>query len=81
VNNSKQLQFADLVVRVQRCELCHRMQGRRKILGSSNGNLDAPLIFVAEAPGRLGADRFGIPLYGDQTGRNFEMLISCVGLS
>ena len=57
------------------------MQGRRGILGSSNGNLDASILFVAEAPGRLGADRFGIPLYGDQTGQNFETLISCAGLS
>ncbi len=76
----KQSQFADLVARVQRCNLCPRMQSRRKILGSSNGNLDSPIVFIAEAPGRLGADKFGIPLYGDQTGRNFESLIASAGL-
>jgi uracil-DNA glycosylase family 4 len=36
-------------------------------------------LFVAEAPGRLGADRTGIPLYGDRTGDNFESLLGNVG--
>ena len=34
---------------------------------------------MAEAPGRLGADRTGIPLYGDRTGDNFEALLGNVG--
>jgi uracil-DNA glycosylase family 4 len=34
---------------------------------------------VAEAPGRLGADRTGVPLYGDRTGDNFETLLGNVG--
>ena len=78
---SKQSLFADLVARVQHCNLCPRMQHRKKVLGSSNGNLDSSLLFIAEAPGRLGADKFGIPLYGDQTGRNFEKLIAGAGLN
>lgn len=77
---SKQSLFADLVARVRHCNLCPRMQHRKKVLGSSNGGLDSPILFIAEAPGRLGADKFGIPLYGDQTGRNFEMLIASAGL-
>ena len=36
-------------------------------------------MFIAEAPGRLGADRTGIPLYGDRTGDNFEALLGNVG--
>jgi len=80
VEKSKQSLFADLVARVQSCNLCPRMEGRRKILGLSNGNLDSPIVFIAEAPGRLGADKFGIPLCGDQTGRNFEWLIASAGL-
>jgi uracil-DNA glycosylase family 4 len=81
VKKSKQSQFADLVARVQCCDLCPRMQDRRKVLGPSNGNLDSPIVFIAEAPGRLGADKFGIPLHGDQTGHNFELLIASAGLS
>lgn len=30
-------------------------------------------------PGRLGADRTGIPLFGDRTGDNFEMLLNNIG--
>jgi len=56
------------------------MLSRKKVLGPSNGNLNSPILFIAEAPGRLGADKFGIPLYGDQTGRNFEMLLKSAGL-
>ena len=78
---SKQLQFADLIARVLNCSLCPRMSQRRPVLGPSNGNLNAPAVFIAEAPGRLGADKFGIPLFGDQTGRNFEWLLSNAGLS
>lgn len=81
VTKSKQALFADLIARVQHCNLCPRMQHRRKVLGSSNGSLDAPIFFIAEAPGRLGADKFGIPLYGDQAGRNFEMLIASTRLN
>ena len=46
-----------------------------------NGNLHASIMFIAEAPGRLGADRTGIPLHGDQTGDNFERLLRHVGLT
>ncbi|MBI4302996.1 MAG: uracil-DNA glycosylase [Chloroflexi bacterium] len=51
------------------------MSQRRRVLGASNGSLDSPVIFIGEAPGRLGADRFGIPLYGDQAGKNFELFL------
>ncbi len=78
---SKQSLFADLVARVEHCNLCPRMQHRRKVLGSSNGSLDSSILFIAEAPGRLGADKFGIPLHGDQAGRNFEMLIASVNIN
>ncbi len=78
---SKQSLFSDLVARVQHCNLCPRMQHRKRVLGFANGNLHAPVLFIAEAPGRLGADRFGIPLHGDQAGRNFEMLIASADLN
>ena len=38
-------------------------------------------MFVAEAPGRLGAARSGVPLCGDQSGRNFERLMDSIGLT
>lgn len=80
MEKSKQSLFTDLVARVQHCNLCPRMQSRRKVLGPLNGDLNSPAVFIAEAPGRLGADKFGIPLYGDQTGQNFQMLLAAAGL-
>jgi uracil-DNA glycosylase family 4 len=38
-------------------------------------------MFIAEAPGRFGADRTGVPLHGDRTGDNFEALLETAGLS
>ncbi len=77
---SEQSRFADLIRRVRDCSLCSRMCLCKPVLSLSNGSLDSPVVFIAEAPGRLGADRFGIPLYGDQTGRNFQGLISNAGI-
>jgi uracil-DNA glycosylase len=57
------------------------MRQRRPVLSSRNGNIESPVVFIAEAPGRLGADKYNIPLYGDQTGRNFNWLISQAGMS
>lgn len=48
-------------------------------MSAANGSLNSRVLFVAEAPGRLGADRTGIPLYGDRTGDNFETLLGNVG--
>lgn len=77
---SKQLQLANLITRVQNCNLCPRMSHRRPVLSLSNGNLNTLAVFIAEAPGRLGADKSGIPLFGDQTGRNFNLLLSNAGI-
>lgn len=57
------------------------MDGRTRALGPGNGPLDARILFVAEAPGRLGADRTGVPLQGDATGRNFEELLAAAELN
>lgn len=71
--------FQDLVESVQSCDLCERLCDRRKVMSGRNGSLDSRVLFVAEAPGRLGADRTGIPLYGDRTGNNFENLLGNIG--
>ena len=76
---TKEARFADLVEAVQHCTLCPRLCERTKVLSSKNGNIGSAVLFVAEAPGRLGADRTGIPLCGDQTGNNFEKLLATVG--
>lgn len=78
-NFSKIARFTDLVESVQHCDLCSRLCDRRKVLSPANGNIDSKVLFVAEAPGRLGADRTGVPLYGDRTGQNFEALLGNIG--
>lgn len=62
------------------CKLCPRLQNKKKILSQRNGNIDSDIMFIAEAPGRLGADRTGIPLHGDQTGKNFQYFLDLIGL-
>jgi uracil-DNA glycosylase family 4 len=77
----KNRKFVLLTENVCNCNLCARMSGRTRVLSSKNGSIDAKVIFIGEAPGRLGADRTGIPFYGDQAGRNFERLLQCAGLT
>jgi uracil-DNA glycosylase len=47
-------------------------------LSERNGNWSAKVLFVAEAPGRLGAEVTGVPLCGDRTGDRFELLLNAM---
>ncbi|MFH1648461.1 MAG: uracil-DNA glycosylase family protein [Patescibacteria group bacterium] len=76
---SKRNRFNDLSKAVQHCSLCRRLFYRTKVFSHLNGNIDSKVLFIAEAPGRFGADRTGIPLFGDRTGDIFESLISTIG--
>lgn len=73
--------FQSLVYDASLCRNCHRMSDSVAILSDKNGPLKSQLLFVAEAPGRFGAVRTGIPLSGDQAGRNFEQLLSAAHLA
>jgi len=81
LHTNKRRKFEMLVENANRCNLCARMCGRKKVLSGKNGNVDSKVIFIGEAPGRLGADRTGIPFYGDQAGQNFERLLQFTGLT
>ncbi len=72
--------FARLVAEAQGCRVCPRMEGRRRLLSTANGTLHPRVLFIAEAPGRLGGDRTAVPLSGDQSGRNFDRLLAEAGL-
>jgi uracil-DNA glycosylase family 4 len=74
------LAFDHLVEEVHQCRVCPRMEGRRRLLSRANGALQPRVLFIAEAPGRLGGDRTAVPLAGDQSGRNFERLLAAAGL-
>lgn len=80
-SGSRDTSFHDLVGEVSACVKCARMRDSARMLGYSAGNLRADLMFVGEAPGRLGADQTHIPFHGDTSGQNFEDLIQFVGIS
>ncbi len=79
--NDREHDFDRLIDSVKNCSLCPTMEARTGVLSELNGNIYSNVLFVAEAPGRLGADRTRIPLFGDQTGANFQKLIDTVGWS
>lgn len=61
------------------CTACERML-HSHVLGAGNGDPQARVMFVGEAPGRLGAGRTGVPFYGDESGRRFEAFLAAAGL-
>lgn len=81
ISVNKKQKFDSLVRNVVQCDLCERMRGRQKVLSERNGDINASVVFIGEAPGRLGADRTLVPFYGDQSGRNFERLLAAAGLT
>jgi DNA polymerase len=73
-------EFEELQARVHACFTCGEMQ-HVHILGAVNGPLDADVLFIAEAPGRLGAVRTGVPMTSDVTGRRFHAFLADAGLA
>lgn len=73
--------FKRLEKQAAECRLCPALADQPAILSSANGNLNAKIVFVAEAPGRFGAGRTGIPFHGDKSGDNFETLLKHIGLT
>lgn len=67
-----------LVSEAQNCSSCPRMSESRRVLSDLNGAWNAKVMFVAEAPGRLGAQITGIPLSQDRTGMRFEELLTAM---
>jgi uracil-DNA glycosylase family 4 len=72
--------FQDLCARVRDCFACPNMN-HVHILGDVNGPLDADVLFLAEAPGRLGAVRTGVPMTSDVTGRRFHAFLADAGIA
>ena len=72
--------FEALCARVRGCFTCSAVN-HVHILGRVNGTLDAGVLFVAEAPGRLGAARTGVPMTSDVTGRRFHAFLAAAALA
>ena len=74
-------QFGKLSEEASECRLCPRMADQPAVLSLRNGSLGTDILFVAEAPGRFGAGRTGIPFTGDRSGENFDLLLKQAGLA
>jgi uracil-DNA glycosylase len=73
--------FDQLADEAAACVICERMRERKAVLSRLNGALNPRVMFIAEAPGRNGADRTRIPFHGDTSGKNFESLLASIKLT
>ena len=73
--------FQQLEQTAAACVICERMCDRQAVLSALNGTLTPKVLFIAEAPGRNGADRTRIPFHGDASGETFEKLLASINLS
>jgi DNA polymerase len=73
--------FKQLCDEASACKFCPRMADLPAVLGPGNGSITSDVVFIAEAPGRFGAGKTGIPFSGDRSGDNFEILLKHSGLT
>ena len=69
--SDKKKKFRKLSESSTLCRLCPAMSDLPAVLSSKNGSIYTDLIFIAEAPGRVGSGRTGLPFHGDRAGNNF----------
>ncbi len=74
-------EFERLTRQAAECTTCPNKIDQSAVLGPGNGSIDSDILFIAEAPGRFGGARTGIPFSGDKSGDNFEELIAHIGLT
>jgi len=74
-------EFTKLSEKARNCRRCEAMCERVAVLSELNGSLHPKVFFIAEAPGRQGADRTRRPFSGDKSGANFQSLLDSIGLT
>ncbi len=80
MSSTKLESFESLASEARKCNVCEGMRDKTAVLSDLNGTLDPRVYFIAEAPGRQGADRTRRPFYGDKSGENFQVLLDSIGL-
>ncbi len=80
MSSTKQNQFQILAKEAQKCTICPDLAEKTAVLSELNGNITPKVMFIAEAPGRQGADRTRRPFWGDKSGENFQILLDSIGL-
>jgi DNA polymerase len=78
---SKAVRFEMLATEARACRICPNLADKTAVLSELNGNIDPKVLFIGEAPGRVGADRTRRPFFGDKSGANFQALLDSIGLS
>ena len=76
----KEKLFLKLSREAQVCRICPDLADKTAVLSEHNGNIDPKVMFIAEAPGRQGADRTRKPFSGDKSGANFQTLLDSICL-
>lgn len=71
----------NLAREVLSCVKCFDLVNTRTLPVCGFGSAKPSVVFVGEAPGRLGADMYGIPFTGDRSGILLQKMLSEVGLS
>lgn len=72
--------FERLAAEARKCLICEAMRDKTAVLSELNGTLEPRVFFVAEAPGRQGADRTRRPFHGDKSGENFQLFLDSIKL-
>lgn len=80
MSSNKLKRFEALASEARACLICEAMRDKTAVLSGLNGNLEPRAFFVAEAPGRQGADRTRRPFHGDKSGENFQKMLDSIGL-
>jgi uracil-DNA glycosylase len=80
-DSEKAILFSTLGKEARACQICEAMRDKTAVLSELNGNIYPKVMFIAEAPGRQGADRTRKPFWGDKSGDNFQMLLDSIALS
>jgi len=81
MSSTKQKQFLQLAEKARKCVVCPDLADKTAVLSDMNGNIDPKVMFIAEAPGRQGADRTRRPFWGDKSGENFQVLLDSINLT
>ncbi|HQU84798.1 MAG TPA: uracil-DNA glycosylase [Pyrinomonadaceae bacterium] len=80
IGKNKEIEFQKLAETARNCRKCEAMCDKTAVLSELNGNLFPKVLFIAEAPGRQGADRTRKPFSGDKSGATFQKLLDSIDL-
>ncbi len=80
MSDEKLTKFIVLCGEAESCQICPDLAAKKAVLSQLNGNLHPKVFFIAEAPGRQGADRTRRPFDGDKSGENFQKFLASIQL-